>query len=174
MSEEALIKIIPSYHALIVRSQTTVTENIINAADSLKVIARAGVGVDNININAATLKGILVINAPDGNTISATEHSLAMLLSMARNIAQAHQSLTNKEWNRNAFKGTELYHKTLGVIEVYGGTRFRCYSKRAQSFGIKCSLFDPYLTNKKQKCRLLRRQQLMRLPILISLHYIHH
>ncbi len=73
-------------------------------------------GVDNINIDAATLKGILVINAPDGNTISATEHSLAMLLSMARNIPQAHQSLTNKEWNRNAFKGTELYHKTLGVI----------------------------------------------------------
>lgn len=104
MSEEALIKIIPSYHALIVRSQTTVTENIINAADSLKVIARAGVGVDNININAATLKGILVINAPDGNTISATEHTLAMLLSMARNIPQAHQSLTNKEWNRMHLK----------------------------------------------------------------------
>ncbi|WP_306460178.1 NAD(P)-dependent oxidoreductase, partial [Acinetobacter baumannii] len=95
---------------------TTVTENIINAADSLKVIARAGVGVDNINIDAATLKGILVINAPDGNTISATEHSLAMFLSMARNIPQAHQSLTNKEWNRNAFKGPELYPKTLGVI----------------------------------------------------------
>lgn len=111
LSEEALIKIIPSYHALIVRSQTTVTENIINAADSLKVIARAGVGVDNINIDAATLKGILVINAPDGNTISATEHTLAMLLSMARNIPQAHQSLTNKEWNRNAFKGTELIIK---------------------------------------------------------------
>ena len=86
LSEEALIEIIPNYHALIVRSQTTVTESIIQAADSLKVIARAGVGVDNINIDAATLKGILVINAPDGNTISATEHSIAMLLAMARNI----------------------------------------------------------------------------------------
>ncbi|HDA3586221.1 TPA: phosphoglycerate dehydrogenase [Staphylococcus aureus] len=149
LSEEALIKIIPSYHALIVRSQTTVTENIINAADSLKVIARAGVGVDNININAATLKGILVINAPDGNTISATEHTLAMLLSMARNIPQAHQSLTNKEWNRNAFKGTELYHKTLGVI---GAGRIGLgVAKRAQSFGMKILAFDPYLTDEKAK-----------------------
>lgn len=149
LSEEALIKIIPSYHALIVRSQTTVTENIINAADSLKVIARAGVGVDNININAATLKGILVINAPDGNTISATEHSLAMLLSMARNIPQAHQSLTNKEWNRNAFKGTELYHKTLGVI---GAGRIGLgVAKCAQSFGMKILAFDPYLTDEKAK-----------------------
>lgn len=149
LSEEALIKIIPSYHALIVRSQTTVTENIINAADSLKVIARAGVGVDNINIDAATLKGILVINAPDGNTISATEHSLAMLLSMARNIPQAHQSLTNKEWNRNAFKGTELYHKTLGVI---GAGRIGLgVAKRAQSFGMKILAFDPYLTDEKAK-----------------------
>ena len=90
---------------LLLRSQTQVTERIINAATNLKVIARAGVGVDNINIEAATLKGILVINAPDGNTISATEHSVAMLLAMARNIPQAHQSLRNKEWNRKAFRG---------------------------------------------------------------------
>lgn len=107
---------ISTYDALIVRSQTQVTERIINAATNLKVIARAGVGVDNINIEAATLKGILVINAPDGNTISATEHSVAMLLAMARNIPQAHQSLRNKEWNRKAFRGVELYGKT-----------FRCY-----------------------------------------------
>ncbi|MEJ7279194.1 phosphoglycerate dehydrogenase, partial [Staphylococcus epidermidis] len=84
-------------------------------ANKLKVIARAGVGVDNIDIDAATLQGILVINAPDGNTISATEHSVAMILAMARNIPQAHASLKNKEWNRKAFKGVELYHKILGV-----------------------------------------------------------
>ena len=72
--------------------------------------------MDNIDIDAATLKGILVINAPDGNTISATEHSIAMILAMARNIPQAHQSLRNKEWNRKAFRGIELYGKTLGVI----------------------------------------------------------
>ena len=104
-------------------------------ATNLKVIARAGVGVDNINIEAATLKGILVINAPDGNTISATEHSVAMLLAMARNIPQAHQSLRNKEWNRKAFRGVELYGKTLGVI---GAGRIGLgVAKRAQSFGMK-------------------------------------
>ena len=126
---------ISTYEALIVRSQTQVTERIINAATNLKVIARAGVGVDNINIEAATLKGILVINAPDGNTISATEHSVAMLLAMARNIPQAHQSLRNKEWNRKAFRGVELYGKTLGII---GAGRIGLgVAKRAQSFGMK-------------------------------------
>ena len=89
LTDEALVKIIPQYDGLIVRSQTQVTDQIITAASNLKVIARAGVGVDNINIEAATLKGILVINAPDGNTISATEHSIAMILAMARNIPQA-------------------------------------------------------------------------------------
>ena len=96
LSENDLVNMISTYDALIVRSQTQVTERIINAATNLKVIARAGVGVDNINIEAATLKGILVINAPDGNTISATEHSVAMLLAMARNIPQAHQSYVTK------------------------------------------------------------------------------
>ena len=103
LSEEELVNQIGSYEGLIVRSQTQVTEKVIQAASQLKVIARAGVGVDNIDIDAATLKGILVINAPDGNTISATEHSIAMILAMARNIPQAHQSLRNKEWNRKAF-----------------------------------------------------------------------
>ena len=116
LSEEELVNQIGSYEGLIVRSQTQVTEKVIQAASQLKVIARAGVGVDNIDIDAATLKGILVINAPDGNTISATEHSIAMILAMARNIPQAHQSLRNKEWNRKAFRGIELYGKTLGVI----------------------------------------------------------
>ncbi|MDU2137301.1 MAG: phosphoglycerate dehydrogenase, partial [Staphylococcus warneri] len=98
LTDEALVKIIPQYDGLIVRSQTQVTDQIITAASNLKVIARAGVGVDNINIEAATLKGILVINAPDGNTISATEHSIAMILAMARNIPQAHQSLKSGKW----------------------------------------------------------------------------
>lgn len=149
LTEDELISVIPNYHALIVRSQTTVTPKIINAAQQLKVIARAGVGVDNIDIDSATLKGILVINAPDGNTISATEHSMAMLLSMARNIPQAHQSLKNKEWKRNQFKGTELYRKTLGVI---GAGRIGLgVAKRAKSFGMNILAFDPYLTEDKAK-----------------------
>lgn len=95
LDEAELINQIADYQALIVRSQTQVTEAIIEAAPNLKVIARAGVGVDNIDVDAATKHGVIVINAPDGNTISATEHSMAMILSMARNIPQAHQSLKN-------------------------------------------------------------------------------
>ncbi|MEQ6029563.1 NAD(P)-dependent oxidoreductase [Staphylococcus saccharolyticus] len=135
LTEKELLNIIDNYDGLIVRSQTQVTERIINQATQLKIIARAGVGIDNIDINAATLKGILVINAPDGNTISATEHSVAMLLAMARNIPQAHQSLRHKEWNRKAFRGIELYSKTLAVI---GAGRIGLgVAKRAQSFGMK-------------------------------------
>lgn len=93
LNETELAEIIPNYEGLIVRSQTQVTSNIIAAAPNLKVIARAGVGVDNIDVEAATKHGVIVINAPDGNTISATEHSMAMILSMARNVPQAHQSL---------------------------------------------------------------------------------
>lgn len=149
LSEEELVNQIGDYEGLIVRSQTQVTEKVIQAASQLKVIARAGVGVDNIDIEAATLKGILVINAPDGNTISATEHSIAMILAMARNIPQAHQSLRNKEWNRKAFRGIELYGKTLGVI---GAGRIGLgVAKRAQSFGMKILAFDPYLTEDKAK-----------------------
>lgn len=149
LSEDDLINIIPEYEGLIVRSQTQVTNKIILAASNLKVIARAGVGVDNIDIDSATLKGILVINAPDGNTISATEHSIAMILAMARNIPQAHQSLNSGEWNRKAFRGTELYNKTLGVI---GAGRIGLgVAKRAQSFGMNILAFDPYLTEDKAK-----------------------
>ncbi|MCU7258383.1 hypothetical protein NYR20_32685, partial [Pseudomonas aeruginosa] len=149
LTEETLLNIIPDYEGLIVRSQTQVTDQIIEAASNLKVIARAGIGVDNINIEAATLKGILVINAPDGNTISATEHSIAMILAMARNIPQAHQSLKAGEWNRKAFRGTELYKKTLGII---GAGRIGLgVAKRAQSFGMQILAFDPYLTEDKAK-----------------------
>ena len=149
LTEETLVNIIPDYEGLIVRSQTQVTDQIIEAASNLKVIARPGVGVDNINIEAATLKGILVINAPDGNTISATEHSITMILAMARNIPQAHQSLKSGKWDRKAFHGTELYKKTLGVI---GAGRIGLgVAKRAQSFGMQILAFDPYLTEDKAK-----------------------
>lgn len=147
LSEDELINEIKNYQGLIVRSQTQVTDKIINASSDLKVIARAGVGVDNIDINAATLKGILVINAPDGNTISATEHSVAMILSMARNIPQAHASLQSGQWERKAFRGTELYQKTLGVIGT--GRIGLGVIKRLQSFGMSVLAYDPFLTEEK-------------------------
>ncbi|MEL0538678.1 phosphoglycerate dehydrogenase [Staphylococcus debuckii] len=149
LSPEALIEKIKDYDGLIVRSQTQVTDDVIEAADNLKIIARAGVGVDNINRDAATKRGILVINAPDGNTISATEHSMAMILAMARQIPTAHQSLKEGKWNRSEFKGTELYHKTLGIIGT--GRIGLGVAKRAKSFGMKIIAFDPYLTAEKAK-----------------------
>ena len=149
LNETELAEIIPNYEGLIVRSQTQVTSNIIAAAPNLKVIARAGVGVDNIDVEAATKHGVIVINAPDGNTISATEHSMAMILSMARNVPQAHQSLKNGKWDRKAYRGTELYNKTLGVI---GAGRIGIgVAKRAQSFGMNILAFDPYLSEDKAK-----------------------
>ena len=149
LSELELVDKIIDYDALIVRSQTTVTDKIIQAGHKLKVIARAGVGVDNIDIDAATKHGIFVVNAPDGNTISATEHSMAMILAMARNIPQAYQSLKSGQWDRKSFRGTELYKKTLGVI---GAGRIGLgVAKRAQSFGMNILAFDPYLSEDKAK-----------------------
>ena len=146
---EELKKIIGDYDALIVRSQTKVTEELLLAADRLRVIARAGVGVDNIDVNAATRKGIIVINAPGANTIAATEHTLAMMLSLARKIPQAHQKTAAGEWDRNSFKGVELYKKTLGVIGM--GKIGTEVAKRAKSFGMNILGYDPYLTEERAK-----------------------
>jgi D-3-phosphoglycerate dehydrogenase / 2-oxoglutarate reductase len=146
---EELKKIIGAYDALIVRSQTKVTGELLQAANRLQVIARAGVGVDNIDVNAATRKGIIVINAPGANTIAATEHTLAMMLSLARKIPQAHQKTATGEWDRNSFKGVELYKKTLGVIGM--GKIGTEVAKRAKSFGMNILGFDPYLTEERAK-----------------------
>ncbi|WP_310178671.1 phosphoglycerate dehydrogenase [Neobacillus niacini] len=146
---EELKKIIGAYDALIVRSQTKVTEELLQEASKLRVIARAGVGVDNIDVNAATKKGIIVINAPGANTIAATEHTLAMMLSLARKIPQAHQKTASGEWDRNSFKGVELYKKTLGVIGM--GKIGAEVAKRAKGFGMNILGFDPYLTEDRAK-----------------------
>ncbi len=116
ISQQELKEIIPNYHALVVRSGTQVTEEIINAGDSLKVIGRAGVGTDNIAVDAATKRGILVLNAPGGNTIAAAEHTMAMMLALARNIPSANKRLLEEKWERKPFVGVELYKKTLGVL----------------------------------------------------------
>lgn len=146
---EELKKIIGMYDALIVRSQTKVAEELLQEASGLRVIARAGVGVDNIDVNAATRKGIIVINAPGANTIAATEHTLAMMLSLARKIPQAHKKTSSGEWDRNSFKGVELYKKTLGVIGM--GKIGAEVAKRAKSFGMNILGFDPYLTDDRAK-----------------------
>lgn len=133
--------------ALLVRSATKVTEDLLDQMPRLKIIARAGVGVDNIDVAAATKRGIIVVNAPDGNTISTAEHTFAMMASLMRNIPQAHSSVKNLEWKRNAFVGNELYGKALGIVGMGRiGTEL---AKRAKVFGMTVLVFDPFLTKER-------------------------
>ncbi|MBE0478359.1 phosphoglycerate dehydrogenase [Candidatus Aerophobetes bacterium] len=145
--EDELVRIIPEYDALIVRSETKVTETIINAASNLKIIGRAGTGLDNIDVDAATRKGIIVMNTPESNTISAAEHTVSMLLSLSRNIPQAHLSLKKGIWDRKKFMGTEIYGKTLGVIGL--GRIGSQVARRAQCLGMKVMAYDPFTSRQK-------------------------
>ncbi|PKR84491.1 phosphoglycerate dehydrogenase [Heyndrickxia camelliae] len=140
---DKLFSIIGSYDALVVRSQTNVTKELMDHAPRLRIIARAGVGVDNIDVEAATKKGIIVINAPGGNTVAATEHTLAMLLALARKIPHAHQSTIHGNWERKKYQGIELYGKTLGIIGM--GKIGTEVAKRAKSFQMNILGYDPYL-----------------------------
>ncbi len=149
ISHDELKKIIKDYDALIVRSGTKVTADIINASKRLKVIGRAGVGLDNVDCKAASKKGIIVMNTPGGNTISAAEHTMSLILALSRNIPQANASIKKGEWDRKRFMGVELCEKTLGIIGL--GRIGTEVAKRALSFGMKVIAYDPYLTIDKAK-----------------------
>ena len=146
LSEDELIQIIGDYDALLVRSQTKVTEKIMNAATKLKVIGRAGVGVDNINLDAATSRGIIVINAPDGNTITTCEHAFAMMMALARHIPQAYAKTITGTWDRK-FLGVELRNKKLGVLGM--GRIGSEVAKRAKAFGMDILGYDPFMTEER-------------------------
>src|SRR5436853_976111 len=141
---DRLIQIIPEFAALIVRSETKVTGDVLNAAKKLRVVGRAGVGVDNVDVETATRRGVLVLNAPGGNTVSTAEHAFSLLLNVARKIPQADASLRTKKWNRKDFEGVELYRKTLGVIGM--GRIGSELSRRAIAFGMRVIAYDPYLS----------------------------
>lgn len=146
LSEDELVQIIAEYDALLVRSQTKVTEKIMEAGKNLKVIGRAGVGVDNINLEAATKRGIIVINAPDGNTITTCEHAFAMMMALARHIPQAYAKTIQGTWDRK-FLGVELRNKTLGVLGM--GRIGSEVAKRAKAFGMDILGYDPFLTEER-------------------------
>jgi len=149
LTQEELINKIKEYDALVIRSGTKVTKEVIESGKKLKIIGRAGVGVDNIDIEAATKRGIIVANAPEGNTISAAEHTIAMLLSMSRNIPQANTSLKNKEWNRKKFMGVEVCDKILGVIGL--GRVGSEVAKRALGLEMKVLAYDPFISEERAK-----------------------
>jgi len=144
LPEDELVKIIPQYDALIVRSETKVTAKIIEAGKNLKIIARAGVGVDNVDLAAATKKGIIVVNSPEGNTVAAAEHSFAMLLAMTRQIPQAYAKLKSGVWDKKSFKGVEVLNKTLGVVGL--GKIGRRVASYALGMGMNVIAYDPFVT----------------------------
>ncbi|HOL21568.1 MAG TPA: phosphoglycerate dehydrogenase [bacterium] len=143
LSPEQLCEIIGEYDAVIVRSATKITKEVIEKGTNLKIIGRAGVGLDNINIEAATHAGIIVMNALEGNTLSVAEHTIGMLLALVRNIPVANQSLKSGQWEKKKFMGAELYNKTLGIIGL--GRIGRCVARIASSFGMKILGYDSYI-----------------------------
>lgn len=147
LSEDELVERIGHYDALLVRSQTRVTDRVMEAAKRLKVIGRAGVGVDNIDLEAATNRGIIVINAPDGNTITTCEHAFAMMMALARHIPQAYMKTVSGTWDRKSFLGVELRNKTLGIVGM--GRIGSEFAKRAKVFGMNIIGYDPFLTRER-------------------------
>ena len=146
---EELKKIIPDYDVLLVRSETKVTKDILKEAKKLKYIGRAGVGLDNVDVEEASKRGIIVMNAPGGNTISTAEHAFSLILALSRNIAQANASVKKGEWERKKFMGVELYGKTLGIIGL--GRIGSEVAKFATAFSMKVIACDPFLIPEKAK-----------------------
>ena len=144
LKEAALVEIIPEFSGVVVRSQTKITAAIVNAGACLRVIGRAGVGIDNVDVDAATKRGVIVMNAPGGNTISTAEHAFSLLLCAARKIPQADSLLRGGKWDRKNLEGVELFNKTLGIIGM--GRIGSELSRRAIAFGMRVVAFDPYLS----------------------------
>ena len=142
MPPEELIATIPAYDALIVRSATKVTREVIEAGKNLRIIGRAGVGVDNVDVEAATERGVIVCNAPTSNIVSAAEHTMALMLACARNVAQANASMHEGLWERTKFTGVELYEKTLAIFGL--GRIGGLVAERARAFGMRLVGYDPY------------------------------
>jgi D-3-phosphoglycerate dehydrogenase len=144
LPETELRDIIPGYEGLVIRSATRVDSDLLERAVNLKVVGRAGIGLDNVDVEAATRQGIVVVNAPQSNVLSAAEHTMALLLAQARNLAQAHASLVNGSWDRERYQGVELYGKTLGIIGL--GRVGTLVAQRASAFGMNIIAFDPYVS----------------------------
>ncbi len=171
LSEDAIVALIGEYDALLVRSGTEVTARVIEAGKKLKFIGRAGAGVDNIDMEAATRRGIIVANAPEGNTLAATEHTMAMMLSLARNIPQADASLKQKQWKRSKFMGIELNEKTLGVVGL--GRIGREVAKRASVMGMHIAGYDPFISTDRATqmgVDLMSLEELFRVSDIITVH----
>jgi D-3-phosphoglycerate dehydrogenase len=167
----ALLEAVHSASAILVRSATQVDAEVLAAAPSLKVVARAGVGLDNVDIKAATAAGVMVVNAPTSNIISAAELTVGHILSLARHIPAAHNALAQGQWKRSAYTGTELFEKTIGIIGL--GRIGALITERMQAFGCKVVAYDPYVTSARAQqlgVTLLSLDELLETADFITIH----
>jgi D-3-phosphoglycerate dehydrogenase / 2-oxoglutarate reductase len=148
-TDEQLIERIGAYEGILIRSATKLTAELIEQAANLRVIGRAGVGVDNVDVEAATKRGIIVANAPQSNVVTAAEHTMALLLALARNIPQAYASLTSGKWERSKFSGVEVYEKTLGIVGF--GRIGQLVATRARAFNMRVIAFDPFVSAERYR-----------------------
>jgi D-3-phosphoglycerate dehydrogenase / 2-oxoglutarate reductase len=171
LSKEQLVEIIGDYDALMIRSGTRVTQAVIEAGNQLKIIGRAGVGVDNVDVPAATRKGIVVVNSPEGNTIAAAEHTLAMMMALSRFIPEANQSVKSGKWDRKSFTGVEVYKKTLGIVGL--GKIGAHVATVARAMGMRLLAYDPFISHERAEqlsCRLVDLDVLFSEADYITLH----
>lgn len=171
MTEGELLEMVPDFQGLAVRSATKVTEKVLAAAKELKVVGRAGIGVDNIDVSACTVKGIVVMNTPMGNAITTAEHALAMMFSLARHIPQANQTTHAGMWAKSRYMGIELTGKTLGIIG--SGNIGSIVAEKAMGFGLKVQAYDPYLTKERANSLGIKKvelEELLATSDVVSLH----
>ncbi|MGH9116022.1 MAG: phosphoglycerate dehydrogenase, partial [Acidimicrobiales bacterium] len=166
-----LLAAIPGAAALIIRSATRVTAEVLEAGDDLVVVGRAGIGLDNVDVAAATRRGVMVVNAPQSNVLSAAEHTMALLLAQARNVPQAHAALVAGRWERSRWEGVELHGKTLGVVGL--GRVGALVAQRAAAFGMRLVAYDPYVSAEKAKqmgAELVSLDDLMAQADFVTIH----
>lgn len=171
ITQEEILKIIPDFDAILVRSRTQVTPDVITAGKKLKVIGRAGVGVDNIDLKVATESGVLVVNSPEGNTASAAEHTLALMFALARMVPQADTSMKEGKWQRNKFIGVELFNKVLGIIGL--GKIGSRVAQVAKAIGMKVLVYDPFISKQRAEeldLRTVGLEEIWRQADFITLH----
>ena len=170
-SAEELLSIVPGAAALIIRSATQVSADLLAAATDLMVVGRAGIGLDNVDVAAATKQGVMVVNAPQSNIVSAAEHTMALLLAQARNVPQAHAALVEGRWERSRWTGVELVDKTLGVVGL--GRIGKLVADRAKAFGMRIVAYDPFVSEeraKKMGVELLALDQLVTESDFLTVH----
>ncbi len=173
LSPEALLQAIPGAHALIIRSATTVTADVLAAGRDLVVVGRAGIGLDNVDTDAATAQGVMVVNAPQSNTLTTAEHTMAMLLAQARNIPQAHAALVAGRWERSKWEGVELADKTLGIVGL--GRIGKLVAQRASAFGMRVVAHDPFVAPERARqlnVEMLSLDELVAVADFLTLHVV--